>query len=114
RAGPWKDRTPRGDRRGSYMISKLAMLEGFTVSAAVWAILIWTTPLVARWPDAALVLARALAISLCCAVSFYYNDLYDFRIVRTFGAFATRLFHTFGVAFILLGVLYAVLPTIRI
>ena len=97
------------------MILKLAMLEGVSLLAAVCgAILVWTTPLVASWTDGAIALAKALAISLSCAVSFYYNDLYDFRIVRTFGEFAVRLFHAFGVAFILLAVLYAVFPAIKI
>jgi len=47
-------------------------------------------------------------------VSFYYNELYDLRLVRTFGQFAARLFQAFGVAFILLAVLYAVFPAIRL
>ncbi len=97
------------------MILKLAMLEGVSLLAAICgAILVWTTPLVASWTDGAIALAKALAISVCCAVSFYYNDLYDLRIVRTFGEFAVRLFHAFGVAFILLAVLYAVFPAIKI
>src|SRR5713101_7504484 len=97
------------------MILKLAMLEGVSLLAAVsGAILVWTTPLVASWTDGALALAKALAISLCCAVSFYYNDLYDLRIVRTFGEFAARLFNAFGVAFILLALLYAVSPKVKI
>src|SRR5437899_8114363 len=97
------------------VILKLAMLEGVSLLAAVCgAILVWTTPLVASWTDGALALTKALAISLCCAVSFYYNDLYDLRIVRTFGEFASRLFQAFGVAFILLAILYAVFPAIRI
>jgi len=97
------------------MILKLAMLEGASLLAALCgAIVLWTTPLVASWTDGALALAKALAISLCCVVSFYYNDLYDLRIVRTFGEFAARLFHAFGVAIILLAVLYAVFPAIKI
>jgi exopolysaccharide biosynthesis polyprenyl glycosylphosphotransferase len=96
------------------MILKLAMLEGLSLLAAVSAILVWTTPGLTDLTNGAIVLAKALAISLCCAVSFYYNDLYDLRIVRTFGQFAARLFHAFGVAFILLGVLYALSPEIRI
>jgi exopolysaccharide biosynthesis polyprenyl glycosylphosphotransferase len=97
------------------MILKLAMLEGVSLLAAIsGAILVWTIPLAASWTDGAIVLAKALAIALCCVVSFYYNDLYDLRIVRTFGEFAVRLFHAFGVAFILLAVLYAVFPAIKI
>ncbi|HZO38331.1 MAG TPA: sugar transferase [Methylomirabilota bacterium] len=94
------------------MILKLALLEGLSLFVAVFgATLTWTTP---PWADVMMALTRALAISLCCVVSFYYNDLYDLRIVRDFSAFAGRLFHAFGVAFILLAGLYALFPAIRI
>jgi exopolysaccharide biosynthesis polyprenyl glycosylphosphotransferase len=97
------------------MILKLAMLEGVSLLAAVGAaILVWTTPILTQWTDVALVLAKAVAIAVCATVSFYYNDLYDLQIVRTFGEFAARLFHAFGVAFILLAVLYAVFPRLKI
>src|SRR6266852_7588611 len=97
------------------MILKLAMLEGLSLLAAVCgAVLVSTTLLLTHWTDVAFLLTKAIAISLCCAVSFYYNDLYDLRIVRTFGEFAVRLFHAFGVAFILLAGLYAVFPAIKI
>src|SRR4029450_5037684 len=97
------------------MILKLAMLEGVSLWAAICGpILVWTTPAAASWTDGAIALAKALAIALCCIVSFYYNDLYDLRIVRTFGEFAARLFNAFGVTFILLAVLYTMFPAIRI
>jgi exopolysaccharide biosynthesis polyprenyl glycosylphosphotransferase len=97
------------------MILKLALLEGLSLlAAACGAIFVSTTPPLTHWTDVAIVLAKALAISLCCAVSFYYNDLYNLRIVRTFGEFARRLFHAFGVAFILLAVLYAVFRDLRL
>jgi len=97
------------------MILKLATLEVVSLLAAVCGgMLFSTTLLLNHWTDAALLLTKALAISLCCVVAFYYNDLYDLRIVRTFAEFATRLFQAFGVAFILLAVLYTVFPAIRI
>jgi len=97
------------------MILKLAMLEGLSLLAAVaGAILLWTMPILTQWTDLALVLVKVVAISLCCGISFYYNDLYDLRVVRAFGEFAARLFHAFGVAFILLAVLYAVFPELKI
>ena len=74
------------------MALTLALLEGGSFFAAVCgAIFIWASPLQMNWFDVLLVLAKALTISLCCAVSFYYNDLYDLRIVRSFGEFASRL-----------------------
>jgi len=97
------------------MILKLAMIEGVSLWAAILAaILVWTTPVAAWRTDVTIALAKALAISLCCVVSFYYNDLYDLRVVRTFGAFLARLFNAFGVAFILLAVLYTLSPAIKI
>jgi len=96
------------------MILKFAVLEGFAVLAAVYgAGLASTTVVLNQWSDVAFLLTQALAVTLCCVVSFYYNDLYNFRIVRTFGEFAVRLIQAFGVALILLAALYAVFTPIR-
>jgi exopolysaccharide biosynthesis polyprenyl glycosylphosphotransferase len=93
----------------------LAILEGVSLFAAVCgATFFWTSPLLTDWIDVAGLLGRALTVCLCCAVSFYYNDLYDLRIVRSFGEFASRLLQAFGAAFILLATLYSVLPGINI
>jgi len=97
------------------MILKLAILEAMSsFAAACGAILVWTTPPLTYWTDVAILLTKALAISLCCTVSFYYNDLYDLRVVRTFAEFAARLCQVFGVAFILLAVLYTVFRGVQI
>ncbi len=97
------------------MALTLALLEGVSLFAAVCgAIFIWAPPLQMNWFDVLLVLAQALTISLCCAVSFYYNDLYDLRIVRSFVDFASRLLQAFGVAFIFLAAFYGLLPEIKI
>src|SRR4030095_4783007 len=71
-------------------------------------------PVATAGTAAAVTVAKAVAIALCCIVSFYYNDLYDLRIVRTFGEFAARLFNAFGVTFILLAVLYTMFTAIKI
>jgi exopolysaccharide biosynthesis polyprenyl glycosylphosphotransferase len=93
----------------------LAILEGLTLLVAAGAaILAWGAPLVIGWGDVPSLLGKAFAIALCCAVSFYYNDLYDLRIVRTFGEFAPRLLQGFGVAFILLAISYALFPGIKV
>src|SRR5207247_4638571 len=52
--------------------------------------------------------------SLCCIIAFYYNDLYDLRIVRSFGGFAARLLQSFGVTLILLGIFYMLFPETKI
>src|SRR5215470_4465999 len=97
------------------MILKLAMLEGLSFFAAVCgATVVSTTVPLVSWTDVALLAAKALTISLCYAVSFYYSDLYDLRIVRTLREFAGRLFQAFGVAFILLAILYVLFPAVTI
>jgi exopolysaccharide biosynthesis polyprenyl glycosylphosphotransferase len=93
----------------------LVLLEAAALFGAVaGTILVWGRPLLVDWLDAAAVLAQAAALSLCCLVAFYYNDLYDFRIVRTLGGFVSRLLQSFGVAMILLAGLYALFPETRI
>src|SRR5437762_1426707 len=46
----------------------------------------------------------------CSIVAFYYNDLYNLRVVWSFRGFAARLLSSLGLAFVLLAVLYAVVP----
>jgi exopolysaccharide biosynthesis polyprenyl glycosylphosphotransferase len=62
------------------------------------------------WIDVATMLGQAGAVSLCCIVAFYYNDLYDLRVVRSFSQFASRLLQSFGVALMLLAVFYTIVP----
>src|SRR2546428_1637737 len=97
------------------MALKFALLEGVCLFAAVsGAIFLWAHPLRMSWFDSLTVLGKAFTIPLCCAVSFYYNDLYDLRIVPSFGKFAWRLLQASGVAFMLLAALYWLLPDINI
>ena len=70
----------------------LALFEGTALFAAVCGtIFVWGHPLLSDWLDVAVVLGQAAALSLCCIIAFYYNDLYDLRIVRNLGEFASRL-----------------------
>jgi exopolysaccharide biosynthesis polyprenyl glycosylphosphotransferase len=97
------------------MTLTLAIFEGaFLFAAVCGAIFIWASPLLTHWTEIVVILARALAISLCGVVSLYYNDLYNGRIVRSFGGFASRLLQTLGVAFVLLAALYSLLPATNI
>ncbi|MGH7408140.1 MAG: hypothetical protein ACREKF_09060, partial [Candidatus Methylomirabilales bacterium] len=62
----------------------LALLEGGLLFAAVCGtIIIWVRPNLDGWINIVAVLGQALAVSLCCTVAFYYNGLYDLRIVRS-------------------------------
>lgn len=74
------------------MVASLALFEaGLIFAAACAAILSWTRPFAAGWPDIASLIGQALVVSLFCMTAFYYSGLYDFRIVRTFSRFVSRL-----------------------
>lgn len=97
------------------MALTLALFEGTCLFVATSGMtFLWGHPLLVDWTDVALVLGRAAVLSLCCIVAFFYHDLYDLRIVRSFGAFAPRLVQAFGVAFILLAGFYTLFPETRL
>ena len=89
----------------------LAIIEGLVLSLAVaGTAFAWGHRLFVDWRDVATMLGQAAAVSLCCITAFYYNDLYDLRVVRSFSLFASRLLQSFGVALILLAVFYTIIP----
>ena len=97
------------------MVFTLALVEAGALSGALCAmVLFWLPPVVADWVDAGMLLARIMAVTGCCIAAFYYNDLYNFRLVRSFAAFMPRLLQSFGVAFILLAGCYFLFPGLRI
>ena len=97
------------------MARMLALLEGGALFLAVSAMtFLWLRPSILDWLDVAALLGQASVLSFCCVVAFYYNDLYDLRVVRSFGAFVPRLLQAFGVAFILLAGFYALFPETRV
>lgn len=62
------------------------------------------------WKNAVVVSGQVLFPAFCFTLSFYYSDLYDLRIVRSFGEFLSRLPQGFGVGFLLLFSFYALFP----
>jgi exopolysaccharide biosynthesis polyprenyl glycosylphosphotransferase len=93
----------------------LIFVEGATLFAAAAAtVFVWGSPHLLDWLDAASFLGQAAMLSICCIVAFYYNDLYDLRVVRSFGQFATRLLQGFGVALLLLAGFYTLFPDMRV
>src|SRR5262245_25580013 len=97
------------------MALTLALLEaGSLVGGVSAAILLWGRPVLADWGDVAGVVGQALAVSVTCLLAFYVNDLYDLRVVRSFGEFAPRLVQSVGIVFILLAGLYQLIPMIRL
>jgi len=90
------------------------LLEG----ALLWistsaAIFVWAQPGYTGFAQLLSAFKHATVLSSCCLVSFYYNDLYDFRVVRSFRDFGSRLLQSFGVAFVLLAACYAFLPAVK-
>lgn len=97
------------------MALTLALLEGlslFVVGCSM--ILFWANTVLETWTDVAILTLKGFALAFCSVVAFYYSDLYDFRIVRNFGNFVSRLLQSFGVTFILLAGFYTVFPKANI
>src|SRR5262249_3670550 len=104
-------------RRGGFCLMglTLALIEGGSLFGAVCAMaVLWSQPPILDWRDAGWLATQAAALSFCCIVAFYYNDLYDLRMVRGFGAFASRLLQSFGVAFLLLAAFYGLFPDTKV
>ena len=93
----------------------LAVIEGLVLFLAVCGtIYAWGHLPLLDWLDVAMMTWQAAAVSACCIVAFYYNDLYDLRVVRSFSLFASRLLQAFGVALMLLAGFYILLPDTQI
>ena len=97
------------------MTVTLALLEVGSLFAVVFGILIvWMKPVMTSWLDMGSVLTQAIAVSLCCILSFYYNDLYDLRIVRNLGEFIPRLIKSLILALMLLAAFDILFPQAQI
>lgn len=97
------------------MALTLALVEGGSLFGAVSAlVLISGQSQILGWRDVAWLEGQAGVLSVCCIVAFYYSDLYDLRIVRSFGKFAFKLLQSFGVAFLLLAAFYGLFPNTRV
>jgi exopolysaccharide biosynthesis polyprenyl glycosylphosphotransferase len=96
------------------MALTLAFLDvGSLFAALSLLILLWAQPLLTGGALLSSAVGEALTISLCFAISFYYNDLYNLRVVRSFEDFASRLLESLGVAFLLLAACYSLHPRRR-
>ena len=93
------------------MVLTLALLEIGSLFVVVFGMLVvWAQPLVSTWSDVAIAVAQSLTFTVCCVLCFYYNDLYDFRVVRTLGEFVPRLVKSILLALGILLVFSIVLP----
>ena len=97
------------------MALTLAFFEtGLLFGGVCLVIILWAQPILIGFGAFAGVVGPALAVSLCCLVSFYYNDLYDLRIVRGLREFAPRLVQALVVTFLLLAACYTLIPGTRV
>ena len=87
----------------------LALLEAMAVFTAVWTTTgLWARPLLADSLDMTGLFGQSVALTLCCAAAFYYNDLYDFRTTRRFQEFVSRLPRCIGILVLLAVPVYGV------
>src|ERR671922_2191545 len=93
------------------MALTLAILEAGSVFAAVCLLIsMRVQPALLAGLGAPAVVAPAMAVSVCCLVSFYYNDLYELRALRDLRAAAQRLVQSLGLTFLIVGAGYGLLP----
>ena len=96
------------------MTAFLALLEAGSIFAVVCAVALGRfAPAPIGRADLAVAAARSLAVSLCCVAAFYYNDLYDLRVLRNAAGFATRLPRALATALALLCGIYVLIPAAR-
>ena len=88
---------------------KAATLLGVDIAVLVIALgafwLFAQTPPTFDVPNVVAALQQLLILGLCLIISFYYNNLYDLRVVRNFTDFCTHVPPALAVAFILWAVL---------
>jgi exopolysaccharide biosynthesis polyprenyl glycosylphosphotransferase len=97
------------------MAFTLAFLEAGSVFAAVCLLMVARAhPSLIDELGIPAVVTPALAVSVCCLVSFYYNDLYELRALRDIRGMAPRLLQSLGVSFLLVGAVYTVLPGVEV
>jgi exopolysaccharide biosynthesis polyprenyl glycosylphosphotransferase len=97
------------------MTIALALLEmGLLVIGTFGTILVWFHPLLVDYLDLLTYIGQATVLALSCTISFYYNDLYDIRKVRTFTEYAAHLLQALGVCFIALAVFYSLFPDLQL
>jgi exopolysaccharide biosynthesis polyprenyl glycosylphosphotransferase len=96
------------------MAFTLAFLEAGSVFAVVCLLLAGHShPSTFEAVGVPAVITPALAVSVCCLVSFYYNDLYELRALRDIRSVAPRLLQSLGLTFLVVGGAYVLLPGSR-
>ncbi len=100
------------------MRSKAATLLGIEVGMLAIALGLVGTYGHVHWSlnvaNSAIFARQTLVPVFCLVVSFYYNGLYDLRVVRSFTDFCNHVPQAFGIAFILLAALSTMFPSVRV
>jgi exopolysaccharide biosynthesis polyprenyl glycosylphosphotransferase len=96
------------------MLFTLAFLEAGSVFAAVCVLILMRQHPSMLGPGVPAVVASALAVSGCCLVSFYYNDLYEVGALRDVKKVGPRLLQSLGLTFLLLGASETLLPGLKL
>ena len=97
------------------MAFTVAFLEASLVFAAVCLVMLAQAhPSLLEGVGAPAIVAPALAVSLCCLVSFYSNDLYELRALRDVRGMAPRLLQSLGLTFLLVAATYSLLPGVEV
>jgi exopolysaccharide biosynthesis polyprenyl glycosylphosphotransferase len=92
-------------------ISTLAFLEFVLIAVTICGTaLLWAGQLQLNATDTVVYSLQALIPAFCFVASAYFNNLYDRRVVSNFEEFGRRLPQTFGIAFLLITVLYVLFP----
>lgn len=93
------------------MATTLALVEMGAIFAAVWVMLLGGLgPVLASSGAVTAALGQAAALSVSCLVAFYFNNLYDFRVVPSFRPFASRLPGSVSLAVIMVAGFYHLAP----
>ena len=93
------------------MATTLALVEMGAIFAAVWVMLLGGLgPVLASSGAVTAALGQAVTLSVSCLVAFYFNNLYDFRVVPSFWPFASRLPGSVSLAVIMVAGFYHLAP----
>lgn len=95
--------------------TRFTLLEGLSLFAAISTLLaFWIQLTTGSAEDPWVIVQGALPIVLTCIFFFYYNDLYDFAVVRTRSELSIRLIQALGASALTLAVLYLLFPQLVI
>jgi exopolysaccharide biosynthesis polyprenyl glycosylphosphotransferase len=92
---------------------RLAILEAAAIFIAPGiGILVWAPHPLATLTELWRIALPSLTIALCCITAFYYCDLYDLRVTHNLLEFAPRLLQSLGLSFLLIALVYFVVPNL--